>query len=76
MKFWRSRSFGDIGQRSHASCLSTFSNGFLSETTRPISFTFHMQPPSKGGRKHIFGIGHMNKMAAMPIYGQDLKNLI
>ena len=51
MKFWRSRSFGDIGQRSHASCLSTFSNGFLSEITWAISFKFHMQPPSKGGKK-------------------------
>ena len=27
-------------------------------------------------KKHIFGIGHMNKMAAMPIYGQDLINLL
>ena len=30
MKFWRSRSFDDLGQRSHVSCLSTFSKGFSS----------------------------------------------
>ena len=47
----RPRSFGDLGQRSHASCLSTFSKGLSSETTRPILFKFHMQPPSKGGMK-------------------------
>ena len=33
-----------------------------------------MQPPGKGGGVYIFGLGHMTKMAAMPIYGKNLKN--
>ena len=73
MEFKRSRSFGDIGQRSPVSCLSIFSKGFFSETAKPISFKFHMQPPSKGGKKIcIYHLGHMTKMAAMPIYGKNL----
>ena len=36
-----------------------------------------MEPPSEGGTKvYINGLGHMNKMAAMPIYGKTLKNLL
>ena len=51
---------------------STFSKDFSSETTRPISIKFHMQPPDRGGKKVcIFRPGHMAKMIAMPIY---LKN--
>ena len=68
MEFWRSRSFGDLGQRSHVSCLSTFSKGFSSETTGPILFKFHMQPSRKGGKKlYIFYSSHMTKMATIPI---------
>ena len=53
--------------------LSTFSNNFSSDTTRPISDKFHMQLPGKGGKKvYIFGPGHMIKMAALPIYGKKL----
>ena len=45
-----------------------------SETTGPISFKFHRQTSSKGGKKvYIFGSGHMIKMAAMSIYGKNLK---
>ena len=59
---------------SHVSCLSTFSKGFSSETTGPISFKFRMQFPSKGGKKvYICGPGHMTKMATMPIYGKNLR---
>ena len=36
MKFCRSRLFGELGQRSHVSCLSLLSKGFSSETSRPI----------------------------------------
>ena len=54
--------------------MSTFSKGFFSETTEPISLKFHMQPSSKGGKKvYIFGPGHMTKMAALPVYGKNLK---
>ena len=30
---------------------STFSKDFFSETTGPVSFKFHVQPPGKGGKK-------------------------
>ena len=36
-----------------------------------------MQPPGNGGKKiYRFGLGHMTKMAAMPIYGKNLKKII
>ena len=54
---------------------STFSKDFFSETTGPISVKFHMQPLDRGGKKvYIFRPGHMTKMGAMPIYGENLKN--
>ena len=57
--------------------MSTFSKGFFSETTGPISFKFHMQPSSKGGKKvYIFSPGHMTKMAALRIYGKNLENFL
>ena len=50
---------------------STFSKDFSSETTGPISIKFHMQPLDRGGKNvYIFRLGHMTKMAAMPIYGK------
>ena len=53
---------------------STFSKDFSSETTGPISIKFHMQHVDRGGKKVcIFRPGHMTKMAAMPIYGKNLK---
>ena len=53
---------------------STFSKKFSTETTRPISIKFHMQPLDIGGKKVcIFHPGHMTKMAATPIYGKNLK---
>ena len=40
----------------------------------PASFKFHMQPSSKGSEKvYIFQPGHMTEIAAMPIYGKNLK---
>ena len=55
-------------------CLSTFLNIFSSETTRPIEAKFHMQPPwDRGTKDYSNGLGHMTKMAAMPIYGKNLK---
>ena len=54
--------------------LSTFSNIFSSETTGPIEVKFHMEPPWDGGTKVCSNRpGHMTKMAAMPIYGKNLK---
>ena len=55
----------------------TFSNIFSSETARPINAKFYMEPPWEGGTKvYINGPGHMTTMAAIPIYGKYLKNLL
>ena len=57
--------------------LSTFSNIFSSETTEPTEAKFHMVSPWDGGTQfNSNGAGHMTKMAAMPIYGKTLKNLL
>ena len=54
--------------------LSTFSNIISSETTGPIEAKFHVEPFWVGGTKVCSnGLGHMTKMAAMPIYGKNLK---
>ena len=51
----------------------TFSNVF-SETAWPIKAKFYVEPPWEGGTKvYINGPDHMTKMAAMPIYGKNLK---
>ena len=52
----------------------TFSNVFSSETAWPIKAKFYVEPRWEGGTKvYINGPGHMTKMAAMPIYGKNLK---
>ena len=51
-----------------------FSNVFYSETAWPIKAKFYLEPPWEGGTKvYINDPGHMTKMAAMPIYGKNLK---
>ena len=51
-------------------CLNIFS----SETALPIKAKFYVEPPWEGGTKVcINGPGHMTKMAAMPLYGKNLK---
>ena len=73
-KFYRSSSFGDLGQRLLVSCLSTLSNDFSSELTWPISFKFHKQPSGIGGKKVlIFVSGHLIKMASMLVHANNLK---
>ena len=53
---------------------STISNDFSSETTGPIATKFHIQPPGPLGKENCSnGLGHMTSMAAMPIYGKNLK---
>ena len=48
------------------------SNIFFSETAGPIKTKFHMEPPGDGGTKVCSGgLGHMTKMAAMPINGKN-----
>ena len=55
-------------------CMSVFSNIFY-ETTGQIEAKFHMEPPWEGGMKVCSnGPGHMTKMAARPIYGENLKS--
>ena len=52
----------------------TISNIFSSETAWPIKAKFYVGPPWEGGTKVcINGPGHTTKMAAMPIYGKNLK---
>ena len=52
---------------------SIFSHFFSLETARPIETTFHMEPPLERGNEGLFKwSSHMNKMAAMPIYGKNL----
>ena len=52
----------------------TFSNIFSSETAWPIKAKFYVEPPWEGRTKVcINGPGHMTKMAAMSIYGKNLK---
>ena len=51
-----------------------FLNIFSSETTGPIKDKFHIELLWDRGMKFCSnGPGHMTKMAAMPIYGKNLK---
>ena len=55
----------------------TFSNIFYSEAALPIEAKFYVEPPWEGGTKvYINSPGHMTKMADMPIYGKNVKNLL
>ena len=43
----------------------------------PIKAKFYVEPPLEGGTKVCINCpGHMTKMAAMPIYGKNLQNLL
>ena len=56
--------------------MSTISNIFSSETARPVKAKFYVEPAWEEGTKvYINGPGHMTKMAAMPIYGKNLKKI-
>ena len=69
-EYQMSRSFTDLGPNlSDSICL----NFFPSITTRQNEAKFHVEPPWDGGMKvYSNGLGHMTKMAAMPIYGKIL----
>ena len=55
---------------------STFANFFSLRMARPIEAKFHVEPPWDGGRKICSnGPGHLTSMAAMPIYGKNLKKI-
>ena len=54
----------------------TFSN-ISSVAAWPIKAKFYVEPPWERGTKVcINGPGHMTKLAATPIYGKNLKNLL
>ena len=54
--------------------LSLFSIIFFSETAWQIKANFHVEPPWEGGNKvYMNDLGHMTKMAAMPIYCKNLQ---
>ena len=56
---------------------SSFSNIFSSETTGEIEAKFHMESQWDGGTKvYTRDLGHMTKMAAMPIYGKKLSKIV
>ena len=53
---------------------STFANFFSLETAGPIEAKFHVEPPWDVGMKDCSnGPGYMTNMAAMSIYGKNLK---
>ena len=53
---------------------STFSNVFFLETAGPVEAKFHVVPPWNGGMKDCSNVhGHITSMAAMSIYGKNLK---
>ena len=53
-----------------------FSKIFSSETAWPIKAKFYVEPPWEGGTKVYINLpSHMTKMAAMPIYGKNLKKI-
>ena len=55
----------------------TFSYIFSSETAWPIKAKFYVEHLWLGGTKvYINGPGHMTKMAATPIYGENPSKII
>ena len=60
----------------HIGVPSTHQNTVSSETTRPFELKFHMKTPyDRLAKIYTKCIGHMYKMATMPIYGKNLLNV-
>ena len=54
--------------------ISSFCKHFFIETASPFEAKFYVESPWDSGTKvWSIGLGHMTKMAAMPIYGKILK---
>ena len=69
-------SWSGVRRRCRRRCRPPFSNVFSSETAWPIKAKFYVEPPWEEGTKvYVNGQGHMTKMAAMPIYGKNLKKI-
>ena len=61
-------------RRRLSSVRSHFQTSSPLKTAWPIKAKFYVEPPWEGGTKvYMNGPGHMTKMAAMPIYGKNLK---
>ena len=70
-EYSRSKSFFDLGQRS---LRFQSSNLFFSKTGGQFGTKVHMKAWRRIGMKiNTNELGHMTKMAAMPIYGKNLK---
>ena len=70
-EYQRSRSFIDLGPRSLRFNIFIF---FFLETACPIESKFYAEPPWDGGTKVLSnGLYYITKLAAMPIYGKNLK---
>ena len=54
MKFYMSKSFCDLGQKSHVSRLLTFSKGFYTETTGQFHVNFICTLLAKVERKYAY----------------------
>ena len=73
-EYQRSRLFTDLGPRSLRFNISNF---FFLQTAWLIETKFYMAPPWDGGMIDCAnGPGYMTSMAAMPIYGKNLKKNI
>ena len=73
-EYQRTRSFIDLDPN-HSD--SIFLNFFSSVTTSQIEAKFYVESPWDEGRKAYSNcLGHMTKMATMPIYGKSFKNLL
>ena len=71
-EYQSSRSFIDLGPRSLRFNILFFF--FFLETAWPIEAKFYVEPPWDGGKKvWSNGLYHMTKLAAMPIYGKNIK---
>ena len=72
-EYQRSRSFFDLGQRS---LRFQSSNLFFSKTGGQFGTKVHMKAWRRIGMKiNTNELDHMTKMAAMPIYGKNLKKI-
>ena len=68
--------FSGVRRRRCRRCRPPFSKIISSETAWPIKAKFYVKPPWEGGTKvYINRPVHMTKMAAMPIYGKNLKKI-
>ena len=73
-KFQRSRlTFALAAKVAHIEVPSIYKNIVFSQTIGPIELKFHVKTPyDESAKLHTKYVGHMTKMATMPIYGKNL----